>query len=84
MNNDNEQSCSNCYGSGSDGKIICITCNGSGWINATPVGMQCEYGDCKRPGKDYKRPLQLQSKGWEDEPICLCTLHAIEMKVALS
>lgn len=80
-NNQNQQSCSNCFGFGRDGKIICITCNGSGYVKTIPLGMQCEYGNCKRMGKDYNRPKEMQIKGWENEPIHLCLLHAFELKV---
>jgi len=48
--------------------------------NKPPIGMQCEYGNCKRKGADYIKPKHLKEKGWEDEPIYLCEYHANELK----
>ena len=47
---------------------------------AQALGMTCEYGNCKRNGRDYQRPKGKDS-GWDDEPIYLCEDHAKELKV---
>lgn len=46
------------------------------FMDATPLKMQCEYGDCKsEQGRDYKRK-HIKNDGWDDEPIFLCDKHS--------
>jgi hypothetical protein len=48
-----------------------------------PIGMECEYGNCNRSGRDYIRPNHLHNHdGWDDEPFYLCEYHAKELKVS--
>ena len=49
------------------------------WVEAHPVGMTCERGDCMSTvGRDYKKNWleRIIDPHWKNEPIFLCNKHA--------